>query len=41
MFKNLQNQLIQSIDIAKQKYLTKLAKIRVTHWPAPSVTGHC
>ena len=26
MFKNLQNQLIQSIDIAKQKYFNKISK---------------
>ena len=31
MFKTLQNQLIQSIHTAKQKYLIKLAKNCVTH----------
>ena len=44
MSKNLQNQLIQSILTAKQRYFNKISKKLcdcVTHWPAPSVSGHC
>ena len=40
MFKNLQNQLIQSIHTAKQKYFNKISKKLCDRLTSTHVTGH-